>query len=407
VHAVARFLPDTIQPDSDANGYASIEDDKGTPYWVFGGALGDTVSAATVTDLQTYLGSALPYVVKFSGYLVGTEQISITSNKTLLGVGDTAHLDGIGISINQARNVIVKNISIAHVCTTGAASGDAIEINGASKNILIDHCELFSDRAHDKDYYDGLLDIKNGSTFITISRTGMHDHFKVCLISSGPTQYIDTVARLTFHHNYFYNCGSRLPSIRFGKAHIYNNYFKDCDDAVHSRIGAWVRVEGNYFDNVDHAVDNDDTSGIGYVQLIDNHFGSSYFVTSPTCDYVIPYPYTLDPTDSIPSIVARGAKTDVKNNETGKLPLQFSLEQNYPNPFNPATIIKFSVGTYGHTSLRIYDILGRQIAVLVNEIKPAGSYQVGWNASDMPSGIYFYRLDAGGFTQVKKMLMLK
>ena len=142
VAAVARFLPDGTKMDTNIIGYATVQDDSGTTFMVTGGTLGDTVMATSVADLQTYLGSTTPYIVKFSGYLVGTEQISIKSNKTLLGVGDTAHLEGIGLSINLARNIILKNISIAHVCTTGASNGDGIEINGASKNIVIDHVKF-------------------------------------------------------------------------------------------------------------------------------------------------------------------------------------------------------------------------------------------------------------------------
>jgi hypothetical protein len=85
----------------------------------------------------------------------------------------------------------------------------------------------------------------------------------------------------------------------------------------------------------------------------------------------------------------------------------FRLEQNYPNPFNPITTIEFSVGTYGHISLHVYDILGREIAILVNEEKPPGFYTVQWNASDFPSGVYFYKLTTGKFSQVKKMALAK
>jgi pectate lyase len=407
VNAVARFLPNAAKADSSVIGYATVEDDRGTPYWVIGGSLGDTVTATTVADLQTFLGDSLPRIVKFSGWLTGTEQISIKSDKTLLGVGDTAHLEGIGISINQARNVIVRNLSIAHVCTTGAANGDGIEINGASKNIVIDHCEVYSDRDNGVDYYDGALDIKNQSSFITVSWSAFHDHYKVSLISSGETQYGDTVIRATYHHNYFYNCGSRLPSLRFGKGHIFNNYYLNSDDAINSRDGAKMRIEGNYFENVGTAVMTAYSDSVGYVQLIDNHFGTSAYVTTPTCDLEIPYPYTLDPTDSIPSIITNGVKTDVEESSAPQHPVKFALDQNYPNPFNPITIIRFSVGTYGHTSLRVYDLLGREMATLVNEVKSPGSYTLEWNAVNMPSGVYFYRIDAGGFTQVKKMILIK
>lgn len=94
---------------------------------------------------------------------------------------------------------------------------------------------------------------------------------------------------------------------------------------------------------------------------------------------------------------------------TTVLPKLASLEQNYPNPFNPATNIRYTVpaGGYRRTSLRVYDMLGREVATLVNEVKPPGTYAVRWDATGLASGVYFYRLEAGSFTSVKKLLLLK
>jgi hypothetical protein len=95
------------------------------------------------------------------------------------------------------------------------------------------------------------------------------------------------------------------------------------------------------------------------------------------------------------------------NNELSRIPLSFILEQNYPNPFNPSTTIKFRISDFGFVSLRVYDILGNEIATLVNSEKPSGVYEVEWNASNVPSGVYFYQLKTGAFVQTKKMLLLK
>ncbi len=89
------------------------------------------------------------------------------------------------------------------------------------------------------------------------------------------------------------------------------------------------------------------------------------------------------------------------------LPLSFSLEQNYPNPFNPSTSIKYQVSSISNVSLKVYDILGNEIATLVNEIQPAGIYEVNFNASSLPSGVYFYKLQASSFSETKKMLLMK
>jgi len=107
--------------------------------------------------------------------------------------------------------------------------------------------------------------------------------------------------------------------------------------------------------------------------------------------------------------------TDVVENN---LPAEYKLFQNYPNPFNPTTTIKYSIqpplnppflkgGNTRGVTLKVYDILGREVATLVNEKKPAGNYKVEFNASKLPSGIYFYKLSVGSFIQTKKMTLLK
>jgi hypothetical protein len=86
---------------------------------------------------------------------------------------------------------------------------------------------------------------------------------------------------------------------------------------------------------------------------------------------------------------------------------EFKLEQNYPNPFNPSTKIRFSVPQISTITLKVYDILGNEIATLINEEKPAGEYEVEFLATGLTSGIYFYQLRTGEFVQTKKMILLK
>jgi photosystem II stability/assembly factor-like uncharacterized protein len=89
------------------------------------------------------------------------------------------------------------------------------------------------------------------------------------------------------------------------------------------------------------------------------------------------------------------------------IPDNFKLRQNYPNPFNPSTTIRFSILLKSFVTLKVYDLLGRELGSLVNEEKPAGNYQVEFNAANLPSGVYFYRLEAGSFVETKKMILLK
>jgi parallel beta-helix repeat protein len=100
-------------------------------------------------------------------------------------------------------------------------------------------------------------------------------------------------------------------------------------------------------------------------------------------------------------------KSLAENNEQVQLPLEFSLSQNYPNPFNPVTIVKYALPIDTHTHLKIYDILGREVISLVDENMPAGYHQSTLDATRFSSGVYFYRMEAGSFTSVKKLVFLK
>jgi hypothetical protein len=88
-------------------------------------------------------------------------------------------------------------------------------------------------------------------------------------------------------------------------------------------------------------------------------------------------------------------------------PAEFVLYDNYPNPFNPTTNIRFKIANPGFVSLKVYDVFGREVATLVNDNKSAGSYTVKFDAINLASGTYFYRLESGDFRQIKKMLLLK
>jgi hypothetical protein len=97
------------------------------------------------------------------------------------------------------------------------------------------------------------------------------------------------------------------------------------------------------------------------------------------------------------------------NVESSSIPDKFSLEQNYPNPFNPSTIINYQISSARFVSLKIFDVVGKEVATLVNEIKQPGNYNSSFNTINyaLPSGIYFYRLQAGNYTATKKMLLIK
>jgi hypothetical protein len=97
----------------------------------------------------------------------------------------------------------------------------------------------------------------------------------------------------------------------------------------------------------------------------------------------------------------------VESNDLLGIPTKYQLYQNYPNPFNPNTMIKYSVPQISKVTVKVFDILGNEIETLVNKEKPAGTYEITWYTEGLPSGVYFYRLQAGSFVETKKMVLLR
>jgi len=108
---------------------------------------------------------------------------------------------------------------------------------------------------------------------------------------------------------------------------------------------------------------------------------------------------------SIRNFLTKGSITGIGDGK--EMPKEFSLSQNYPNPFNPTTVIRYSILSTSLVTLKIYDVLGREIATLLNEEKPAGKYEVNFDASRLSSGLYIYRITAGNFVDTKKMILMK
>jgi len=126
---------------------------------------------------------------------------------------------------------------------------------------------------------------------------------------------------------------------------------------------------------------------------------------NPILVTTVPITLTGTVNEGRPISVSISSPTDVEENET--IPTEFALSQNYPNPFNPSTTINYKIPTNYFVNLKIYDILGNEIAILVNEEKTAGSYSVNFNATNLPSGTYIYKITAGNFIETKKMVLMK
>jgi photosystem II stability/assembly factor-like uncharacterized protein len=111
--------------------------------------------------------------------------------------------------------------------------------------------------------------------------------------------------------------------------------------------------------------------------------------------------------DGIILHTTNGGVTFIEEEKIDEVPTDFLLSQNYPNPFNSSSVIKYSIPKSSQVTLKIFNTLGEEIEALVNEEKAVGTYELNWNAANLPSGVYFYRLQAGDYVQTRKMILLK
>jgi len=291
------------------HGYASVSGDgRGT---TTGGAGGSTVTVTSLSALETAAASSSTEIIKVSGLLTGSGEVTVTSNKSIIGVGSGSGLKGIGLKFKGVHNDIVQNMNISAV-TAASGDGDAIHIE-TSDHLWIDHNTLFSDVSHGKDYYDGLLDISHAGDFVTVSWNYFHDHYKVSLVGHSDSNSSQDTGHLkvTYDHNYFQNYGSRAPSLRFGTGHVYDNYFSNGSTAVDSRENAQMLVQNNVFRSVGTPIETCCESSVdGYVNQSGNDFGGGTNDITRTGSFTSPpYSYSLDATSSVISLVTAGAGT--------------------------------------------------------------------------------------------------
>ena len=181
-------------------------------------------------------------------------------------------------------------------------------------------------------------------------------------------------------------------------------------------IGHEDRVEIAWDDNDDNdfqyyaiyrSLDSDfdpDTMSTHTYSTIENSFDDTSVEFGETYYYkIVAVDFSGNKSDYSENVYA--LVTDV--NLEGEIPTVYGLKQNYPNPFNPSTVISYSLPESGLVSLKVFDILGQEVADLVNQIKSAGVYEVSFDASNLTTGLYIYRMEAGNFTETKKMLLVK
>ncbi|KAI8955366.1 polysaccharide lyase family 1 protein [Xylaria longipes] len=256
-----------------------------------GGAGGTTTTVSSLAAFSAAAKADGAAVIVVKGAISGAAKVSVTSNKSIIGASGSS-LTGIGLSINKQSNVIVRNMKISKVL---ADYGDAITIQ-ASKNVWVDHVDVSSDMDHDKDYYDGLIDVTHGSDWVTISNSYIHDHWKASLVGHSDSNSGEDTGHLTvtYANNYFKNLNSRGPLFRFGTGHIFNSYYSGVNTAINTRMGAQVLVESSVFESCgDKAIYFADSDETGYAVVRDVSLGGSTN-SAPTGTLTsVPYSYSL------------------------------------------------------------------------------------------------------------------
>lgn len=277
-------------------GFASLGD--GTT----GGDGGTSVTVSTGTELAQALAAkgSQPLTIFVDGTITPENssgdkfEVKDMNDVSIIGVGSDALMDGIGIKIFRANNVIVRNLTIRYVAI---GEKDGISIEGPASNIWIDHNEIYNDLSVDKDFYDELVSGKRELDNVTISYNYLHDSWKTSLWGSSDTDM--GPRRITFYANHWQNAESRMPLFRFGEAHVLNNLYQNVDStAVNSRMGANILIEGTVFESVQNPIVSFYSEEVGYWDLEDNIYTDISWST-PADGEVIAGPGTdLEPTVS-------------------------------------------------------------------------------------------------------------
>jgi len=276
--------------DVAAVGYATLTG--GTT----GGSGGTTTTVTTLAALTSAVAGTAKKVVLISGSITGSAVVEIGSNTSVIGKSGSS-LVGIGLRVLDSSNVIIRNVKISKVL---AEVGDAIGVQNSQK-VWIDHVDLSSDRDHDKDYYDGLLDITHGCTGVTVTWSKIYSHWKASLVGhSDSNSAEDTKITVTYAYNYWYNLSSRTPSFRFGHGHIYNNVFDNNDDGINTRDGAQLLVENNVWTGTNKPLYS---TTEGYALARGNDFGGASNVALVGTFTTPPYTYSLTAVGSVRALV--------------------------------------------------------------------------------------------------------
>ncbi|MEV6303108.1 right-handed parallel beta-helix repeat-containing protein [Actinoplanes sp. NPDC051861] len=295
--AVALNPAPAFAAESSPVGFASMNG--GTP----GGSSSTVVTVTSASALKSALSSGTSQTVRVSGLISISGMYSVASNKTVIGVGSGSGITGGGLNLSGVRNVILRNLVFRN------ASDDSINVQEGTTNVWIDHNDLANG-------YDGLIDIKRGSDYITVSWNKLHDHDKSMLLGhdDGNASQDNGKLRVTYKHNWFDGTNQRHPRVRFANpVHVLNNYYSNIGSyGVASTMNAGVYVERNYFENVANpTVTQTGDSAAGNIKVLNNYKVNSGTeqVRNGASVAAIPYSYTPQANNTVKATVVAGAGT--------------------------------------------------------------------------------------------------
>lgn len=316
---------------------------------VTGGAGGQQITVSTGTQLNSALCNratmSTPIIILVDGTInhgntsaqgcntqADVIEIKGMSNVSIIGVGNKALLDEIGIHLRDASNVIIQNIHVRNVKKSGTPisnGGDAIGMENGVTGVWIDHNWLEASGG-EKEGYDSLLDMKSGVTDVTVSYNLFNDSSRAGLIGSSDTD--DSNNNITFHHNWYHNIEQRTPLVRYALVHSYNNYWSNDSintmiHGINSRMNAKVLVESNYFYNTNNPLlASSDSSVAGCWQTNNDNTISPQIYYSRSvgngalaipeilngqlqsnCSVSVPYAVEMDASIDVPAIVMANA----------------------------------------------------------------------------------------------------
>jgi pectate lyase len=296
---------------------------------VTGGEGGPVVTVTTEDELKAAVdGVNTATIILVKGTINVSGELSARGNKTIVGLGTDARIEGGGFGWNTKTNVIVQNITFED------ASDDLLKINNKCMNFWIDHCTFSDGDGTYAGSHDGMLDVTRGSQYVTISYNKFFNHDKNILIGHSDSESGDVIMKVTLHHNWFDKTIQRNPRVRYATVHCYNNYYvANSIYSVASACNANVLVENCYFKDapIPLQVGVPEFSPAGFLVQRGCFFENSGVPQIKEKDMtgLFPYPYTLDSVKYVPCIAETyvGAAKPYKTKENFKCDAANTIQQ--------------------------------------------------------------------------------